>query len=112
VLAFNVALAEFAQAMGAGRGMRLLLVCNGAGWHVSPQVQLPVGIHLHLLPPYSRELQPAERLWPLANESLANQHFQDLDALQTVQAQRCHTLQTTPKVIRARTHFHWWPEMA
>jgi hypothetical protein len=61
VLAFNVALAEFAQAIGAGRGKQILLVCDGAGWHVSPQVQLPAGIHLHLLPPYSPELQPAER---------------------------------------------------
>jgi hypothetical protein len=112
VLAFNVALAECAQAMGAGRGKQILLVCDGAGWHVSPQVQLPAGIHLHLLPPYSPELQPAERLWPLTNEALANHHFQDLDALQTVQAQRCLTLQAMPEVIHTYTHFHWWPETA
>jgi hypothetical protein len=49
-------------------------------------------------------------LWPLTNEPLANQHFQDLDVLQTVQAQRCLTLQTIPEVIRAHTHFHWWPD--
>jgi transposase len=112
VLAFNVALAEFAQAIGAGRGKQILLVCDGAGWQVSPQVQLPNGIHLHQLPPYSPELQPAERLWPLTNEPLAHPHVQDLDALQTVQAQRCLTLQALPEVIRARTNFHWWPETA
>lgn len=112
VLAFNIALAEFAQAIGAGRGKQILLVCDGAGWHVSPQVQLPGGIHLHPLPPYSPELQPAERLWPLTNAPLAHHHFQDLDALQTVQAQRCLTLQALPEVIRAHTSFHWWPETA
>jgi transposase len=109
-MAFTVALAEFAQAVGAGRGKQILLVCDGAGWHVSPQVQLPAGVHRHLLPPYSPELQPAERLWPLTNESLANRHFQDLEALQTVQAQRCLALQAMPEVIRAHTNFHWWPQ--
>jgi transposase len=61
---------------------------------------------LHVLPPYSPELQPAERLWPLTNEPLANRHFHDLDALQGVQEQRCLTLQAMPEVIRAHTNFH------
>jgi hypothetical protein len=112
VLAFNLALAEFAEAVGAGSGRQILLVCDGAGWHVSPQVQLPAGVHLHVLPPYSPELPPAERLWPLTNESLANRHFQDLEALQTVQAHRCLALQAMPGVIRAHTTFHWWPQTA
>ena len=86
IRAFTVALAEFAQAVGAGRGKQILLVCDGAGWHVSPQVQVPAGVHLHLLPPHSPELQPAERLWPLTNEPLANRHFADLDAMETLQA--------------------------
>jgi transposase len=71
--------------MGAGQRKQILLVCDGASWHVSPQVQVPNGVHLHLLPPYSPELQPTERLWPLTNEALANRHFQDLETLQTVQ---------------------------
>jgi transposase len=69
-------------------------------------------VHLHFLPPYSPELQPAERLWPLTNEALANRHFHDLDALQDAQAHRCLTLQTQPEVIRAHTSFHWWPQTA
>jgi transposase len=112
IAAFTVALSEFAQAVGTDRGKQLLLVCDGAGWHVSPQVQVPAGIHLHVLPPYSPELQPAECLWPLTNEALANRHFQDLDELQEVQAQRCLTLQAMPEVIRAHTNFHWWPQIA
>jgi transposase len=110
--AFTIALAEFAEAVGAGAAKQILLVLDGAGWHTSPQVQRPTGVHLHVLPPYSPELQPAERLWPLTNEPLANRHFQDLDALQDVQAQRCLTLQRMPEVIRARTNFHWWPQIA
>jgi transposase len=112
IAAFMMALAEFARAIGAGRGKQILLVLDSAGWHVSPQVQVPVGIHLHFLPPYSPELQPAERLWPLTNEALANRHFHDLDDLQTVQAQRCLQLQARPEVIEASTKFHWWPQSA
>lgn len=110
VAAFTVALAEFAQTVGAGPGKQVVLVLDGAGWHVSPQVQVPTGVHLHFLPPYSPELQPAECLWPLTNEALANRHFRDLDELEEVQAQRCLTLQARPEVIRAHTNFHWWPQ--
>jgi DDE superfamily endonuclease len=112
IVAFNLALAEFAQAVGAGSDKQILLVLDGAGWHVSPQVQVPVGLHLYFLPPYSPELQPAERLWPLTNEPMANRHFRDLDELQDVQIQRCLNLQTMPRIIRAHTNFHWWPQIA
>ena len=112
IAAFTVALLEFAQAVGAGRGKQVLLVLDGAGWHVSPQLHVPDGVHLHRLPPYSPELQPAERLWPLTNEPLANRHFRDLDELQEVQAHRCLTLQARPEMVRAQTNFHWWPQTA
>jgi|GEM_PF-5184185 len=46
-----------------GDDKQILLVIDGAGWHRSEQVVVPNGIHLLLLPPYSPELQPAERLW-------------------------------------------------
>jgi transposase len=67
---------------------------------------------LHVLPPYSPELQPAERLWPLTNEPLANRHFPALDARQDVQAHHCLTLQAMLEVIRSDTNFHWWPQTA
>ena len=112
IAAFTIALDEFAQAVGAGQDKHILLVLDRAGWHVSSQVQVPVGLHLHFLPPYSPELQPTERLWPLTNEALANKHFHDLDQLQEVQTQRCLTLQALPNIIHAHTQFHWWPQSA
>ena len=110
IVAFTVALTEFAQAVGTDRGTQVLLGCDGEGWHVSPHLQVPAGVHRYMLPPYSPELQPAECLWPLTNAALANRHFRDLDELQAVQAQRCLTLQAMPEVIRAHTNFHWWPQ--
>jgi hypothetical protein len=110
--AFAAALREFAQAVGAGGGKRVVLVLDGAGWHRGQEVRVPDGIQLAFLPPYAPELQPAERLWPLTNEPVANRHFPDLAALQQVQAERCLALRAQPDVIRAHTHFHWWSEAA
>ncbi|GAC1454141.1 MAG: hypothetical protein PVSMB4_14800 [Ktedonobacterales bacterium] len=51
--------------------------------------------HLHSEQPRDRGIravmsfgQPAERLWPLTNEPLANRSFADLAELETIQAQR------------------------
>jgi len=43
---------------------------------------VPDGIILLFLPPYSPELQPAERLWSLTNEPLVNRAFASLDELE------------------------------
>jgi hypothetical protein len=106
---FTIALAQFAQAIGAGPTKRVLLVLDQAGWHTSKELLLPEGIHLLFLPPYSPELQPCERLWPLTNECVANVSFRTLDDLEIALANRCLVLQDQPEVIRSLTHFHWWP---
>jgi len=107
---FNRALQEFAQAVGAGANKQVLLVIDGAGWHRAKQVVIPEGIHLEFLPPYSPELQPAERLWQLSDEPLVNRKFDTLDALEAILATRCVKLSTMPDVIRGHTLFHWWKE--
>lgn len=53
---------------------------------------VPEGIHLEILLPYSPELQPAERLWRLADEPLANRCFDHLDDLEAILGDRCRTL--------------------
>jgi hypothetical protein len=107
--AFSLALAAFAKEQGVGPNKHILLVMDQAGWHKSRDLRLPQGLHLLFLPSHSPELQPAERLWPLSNEPLANRVFTSLDELEQVQAERCRWLQTHPEVIRGRTSFHWWP---
>jgi len=109
---FGALLAAFAREVGAGPNKRVLLVLDGAGWHVSQDVDIPNGIALEFLPPYSPELQPAERLWPLTNEPIANQHFARLNDLDEVLADRCCSLADDPDRIRAETLFHWWPVFA
>ena len=108
---FNQALTDFAQFAGTSPTKPCVVVLDQAGWHRSKKVVLPAGLQLMPLPAYSPELQPAERLWPLTNEGVANQCFADLEALTSVQRQRCETLQQSPQVIRDLTLFHWWPKL-
>lgn len=76
---FSRALAVFAQESGAGPDKQLVLVRDRAGWHRSAQLRLPKGIHLVFLPASSPEVQPAERVFPLSHEPLANRVFASLD---------------------------------
>jgi transposase len=108
---FSQALAIFAQEAGIGPDKRMVLLLDRAGWHTSPKLLVPEGMHLVFLPPYSPEVQPAERLWPLSNEPLANRLFTSLDELEQVQAERCRWLQNQQAVVRAHTRFHWWPSL-
>ena len=86
-----------------------MLVLDGAGWHVAKDLQVPDGIRLEFLPPYSPELQPAEHLWPVINEPLANRYFHTLADLDEVLAERCCDLANDPDRIKSSTQFHWWP---
>lgn len=44
------------------------------------------------LPAYSPELQPAERLWLLVNEPIANQAFERIEQVEELVYQRCRRL--------------------
>jgi transposase len=105
----SVALKYFAAAVGAGPTKRIVLVLDQAGYHTSPLVDVPDGIHLVFLPPYSPELQPAEHLWRYTDQPLINEHFPTIDDLEDAVADHCDRLQRQRDVIRSATHFHWWP---
>jgi transposase len=105
---FEALLAAFALETGAGRQRHIVLVLDNAGWHGPEGLVVPEGISLVFLPPYSPELQPAERLWPLVDEPVANRHFATLADLEAVIAERCRRLDA--ETIRPHTDFHWWPK--
>jgi transposase len=106
---FDRLLKAFAEEQGVGERRRILLVLDGAGWHGAHEVVPPEGLELVFLPPYSPELQPSERLWPLVDEPLANRAFESLKEVEAVLEDRCVRLTDMPDVIRAHTLFHWWP---
>ena len=76
---FSRVLTDFAREFQLNRNKRVLLVLDQAGWHISEDLELPEGLELYFLPPHSPELQPAERLWPLTNETVANSSPQSID---------------------------------
>lgn len=106
---FSLALEHFAAKVGAGPAKHILLTLDQAGWHLGKEVRIPEGIELIPLPAYSPELQPAERLWPLVNEAVANRSFANLDELDAVVGERCVTLAELPELVRSYTEYHWWP---
>lgn len=110
--AFSLALAQFAEWVGAGLDKRVVLVLDRAGWHIGGEVEVPEGVELELLPSRSPELQPAERLWPLVNERVANRPFSGLDQLEDALVERCLALSERPDVVRSHTLYHWWPDAA
>jgi hypothetical protein len=64
------------------------------------------------LPKGSAELMPAERLWPLTNEALANSHLEEIEEIEETLVARCVELLAQPGVIRDLTNYHWWPQTA
>lgn len=86
---------------------RFLEVGINASFHTTRKLELPEGLHLLLLPPKLPELQPAERLWPLTNEAIANRCFEPLDDLETLTAHRCWVLMSFPDFIRGATGSYW-----
>lgn len=108
---FSEVLKDFAQHFGVGKDKRIILPLDRAGWHVSQDLVVPEGIHLVLMPPYSPELQPAERLWPLINEPLANQAFESIAQVEELVYQRCQRLLRQTELIRGLTAYYWWPDI-
>ena len=104
----NLVWETFAREVGASTEKIILLVQDRAGWHQSKKVKLPIGIVTEFLPAYSPELQPAERLWPLVDEPLVNQHFERIEELEEVLAKRCCILQEQMREeIKKLTNYHW-----
>lgn len=85
----------------------MLLVEDNAGWHRSQKTNIPPGIIVEFLPPYSPELQPAERLWTLVDEPLVNQYFETIEELEEVLVLRCNVLREMKAEIKNLTHYHW-----
>jgi transposase len=75
------------------------------------QVEIPEAIHLEFLPSHSPEFQPAERLWALTNEPIANRSFENFDEVEEVLIKRCRQIIDPPEVVRGLTNFFWGSEL-
>ncbi len=106
-------LADFAREFQLNRHKRVLLVLDQAGWHITDKLELPEGLDLYFLPPHSPQracphvLQPAERLWPLTNEVIANDRPPSLKDLEELLIFRCRKLLQQQDLIGGLTCYHW-----
>lgn len=65
------------------RGTHVVLVWDGAGYHVAKALRVPANLTLVGLPPYSPELNPVERLWRyLRQRHWSNRVYDDIEALE------------------------------
>ncbi len=81
-----------------------MLLVDNAGWHVAKALDIPADVRLYPLPSCTPELQPAEHLWPLVREALANRDFDHLGAKLR---RRCDWLASHPQVVQGAVGFHW-----
>ena len=109
---FSMALREFAKEVGAGKDKHVLLVVDQADWHTGKELEIPEGIDLEFLPSGSPQLQPAERLWPLTNEGVANGLFEEIEQIEQALMERCMQLLDQTETIKGLTNYHWWPQAA
>jgi hypothetical protein len=63
-------------------GAQHVVIWDGAGFHPRADCRpIPRGVRLIVLPPYSPELNPIEKLWDVLKDGLCNQVFGTMDAL-------------------------------
>ena len=84
-----------------------MVIVDGSGGHTAKKLAVPPNVALHRQPSCTPELQPAEHLWPLVREGLANRVFDTLPALTDTLTARCRWLAEQTEVIAGAVGFHW-----
>jgi transposase len=102
----EIALKSFAQEY-VDEDTLVILLLDQAGFHQTGNMTVPEGIEFFPLPPYTPELQPAERLWPCLHEAMANRWVRTLDHLEELLTNRIRSLIKTPAQVQALTNFEW-----
>jgi transposase len=78
--AMNEFLAQFAATRAVDE--HAVMVLDGAGWHTANALRVPDNVTLVLLPAYSPELMPVERVWLYLRERhLSHRRLADYDAI-------------------------------
>lgn len=93
--AFQVFLDEMAQVNP--KEFKIIVLDNGA-FHKAKKLKIPDDIALLFLPPYSPELNPAEKIWQFFKRKFTNRHFDSLDEISAFFTETLELL-TMEKVI-------------
>jgi transposase-like protein len=86
----------------------VLMILDGAPAHRAGHLRIPENMALLRLPPYSPELNPAERLWEeLREKEFANIVFDSLGAAMVQAARGLKRLETSPAALHSLTGWPW-----
>jgi hypothetical protein len=88
----------------------LLIVLDGAPSHRSEQITHPENVSLLRLPPYSPELDPAERWFQEFRRKLSNKTFETVALLQDALSCTLGSYWEDPELLRRLTGYSWWVE--
>lgn len=86
----------------------IVMVLDGVSSHKSHDLRIPANMALVKLPPYSPELNPAERLWEeIREKEFANRVFDSLGAAIAQAARGLKRLETMSEGLRSLTGWPW-----
>jgi transposase len=71
--------------------LKVVVLDNGA-FHKAKALVIPDNIILLFLPPYSPELNPAEKIWAKFKRQFSNEFFKTIDQLQNFTIKLCTQL--------------------
>lgn len=86
---------------------KIIILDNGA-FHKAAHLEIPKNIALLFIPPYSPELNPAEKMWRHLKDAIANQVFQTLENLSDRLCMEIQALTNT--MIRSITGYQLYVE--
>jgi len=90
----------------AGPATHVVLMLDQAGWHVAGALDIPEKMTLLHLPPYSPELNGAERVWGfLRSHYLSNRVYKNYDEIFEAIKEAWNKL--TPERLASITHTDW-----
>jgi len=80
-----------------------IIIIDNAGFHACQNISIPKNIILIRIPPYSPELNPAEKIWQWMKSKVAMKFFEDIQALQNKITEMVKQL--SPEVIKSITGY-------
>ena len=84
----------------------LVMVLDGAGWHIAEDLVVPQNMKLVFLPPYSPELNPVEHLWDhLREKHFANRLFLSMTAVTNELCRALHQTELAPLMLTSMCGF-------
>jgi transposase len=88
----------------------LLIVLDGAPSHRSEKIVNPENVSLLMLPPYSPELDPAERWFEEFRRKLSNRIFESVALMQEALTHTLAPYWEEPALLKRLTGYSWWVE--